>query len=697
MERITRFRAMVMLCLILAVILFLGARLYYLQIVETGGQVDNTTTFTTATRVRAARGAITDRNGNVLVGNRASYDLVLNHYVLTNSKDPNGSLLELVQLCRELGIEYTDHFPVSTTVPFQYTLSSQSNTWQRYFQLFLESRDLDSDITAPLLFRQLRDRYGIPDEWSDEDARAVLGLRYELSLRTLNTGLSNFVFKADVQNEHLAAISELNVPGMRVEATTIREYYTKYAAHVLGYVGAMSPEQWEYYKTVDNVPDVADYLMDAVVGQAGFELAFEEYLHGIDGWRYDEVTADGTVIKTWYDPAPIAGNNVEVTLNLPCQIAAEEEMARIFSELVATGEGKGSDAEGGAVVVMDVKTGQVLACASYPTYDPNEFFAEYNNLLTAEFNPLLNRALMGIYPPGSTYKMAMVIAGIDNGYITPTTTIEDKGIWEVESTEYFALTCLRYSSSFGKRTHGHITAAEALKCSCNYFFYQLGSWMHESITDPVAKALGLGVKTGVEVYEYPGYRANAETKGRLYGAHAAYFLEVDRLQSAIGQSDNRFTPIQLCVYATSLANRGVRYRATFLNRVVSADYTTLVHEQLQEVMDTLTISQEAYDTVLEGMILVTSDPEGTAYSVFKDYPITVAAKTGTAQTGYTDASDNCSFVCFAPAENPEIAVAVYGERVGLSAVVAEVAKSVLDAYFSAGQGGITVPGENQMG
>ena len=695
MERITRFRAMIMLSLILALILFLGGRLYYLQIIETGGQVDNTTTFTTATLVRAARGSITDRKGNVLVGNRASYDLVLNHYVLTNSEDPNGSLLELVALCRELGIEYTEHFPLTQSAPFQYTLSEQNSSWQRHFQLVLENRDLDSDITAPLLFRELRDRYGIPAEWSDEDARAVLGLRYELSLRTLSgTGLPNYIFLTDVSNEDLAAISELNIPGMMVEASTVREYYTEYAAHVLGYVGAMSPEQWEYYQTVDKVPDIADYLMDAEVGQSGFELAFEEYLHCIDGWRYDEFTADGTIINTWYDPAPIAGNNVEVTLDLACQIAGEEEMARVFSELAA-GDDDGHDVQGGAVVAIDVKTGQILACASYPTYDLNTFFEEYDNLLAAEQNPLLNRALTGLYPPGSTYKMSMVIAGIDNGFITAETPIEDEGRWWVN--DEFALTCLEWSSSDGRRTHGVLTAAEALKHSCNYFFYQLGSWMDERFTDPIAKGLGLGESTGVELFEYTGYRANAETKAQLYGEDSGYFLEVDRLQSSIGQSDNLFTPLQLCVYTSTLANQGVRYRATFLNRVLSADYKTLVYEQLGEVMSTVKISDDAYKTVVQGMTMVTSESGGTAYYTFHDYPITVAAKTGTAQTGYTDASDNGSFVCFAPADDPQIAIAVYGERAGHGSSVAAVARAILDAYFNIGQGAATTPGENTLG
>ena len=695
MERITRFRAMVMLTLILALVLFLGGRLYYLQIVETGGQIDNTTTFTTATLVRAARGSITDRNGNVLVGNRASYDLVLNHYVLTNSEDPNGSLLKLVELCRELGIEYTEHFPLTETPPFQYTLSEQSSSWQRFFQWFLEYRDLDSDITAPLLFQELRDRYDIPAEWSDEDARAVLGLRYELSLRTLNgTGLPNYIFLADVDNADLSAISELNIPGMTVEASTVREYYTDYAAHVLGYVGAMSPEQWEYYQTVKTEDGSDAYLMDARVGQSGFEAAFEEYLHGIDGWRYDEFTADGTIINTWYDPAPVPGNNVEVSLDLACQVAGEEEMARLFSEL-AESSGDGNDVEGGALVAIDVKTGQILACASYPTYDLNTFFEEYDNLLTAENNPLLNRALTGLYPPGSTYKMSMVVAGINNGVINSETTIEDHGRWRVD--ENLTLTCLEWTNSGGNWAHGTINAAQALQYSCNYFFYQLGSWMDISLTDAVAKGLGLGEDTGVELYSYKGYRANAETKARLYGEDSGYFLEVDRLQSSIGQSDNLFTPLQLCVYASTLANQGVRYRATFLNRVISADYKSLIYQQLGEVMSTVEISDEAYATVLDGMTRVTSQSGGTAYYLFYDYPISVAAKTGTAQTGYTNASDNGAFVCFAPAEDPQIAIAVYGERAGHGSTVASVAKAILDAYFNIGQEPGNIPGENELG
>ena len=695
MERISRFRATILLLLLAALILFLAGRLYYLQIIETGGQVDNTTYFTTVTRVKAARGSISDRDGNVLVGNRASYDLTINHYVLTNSEDPNNALYNLVKLCEQLGIEYTEHFPVTRTEPFRYTLDEANSAWKGYFQTFLESRgSLDSDVTAPLLIRELRKSYLIPEEWTDEEARAVLGLRYELSLRALSTGLSNFVFLTDVSTEHLAAISELNIPGMNVEASTVREYHTDYAAHVLGYVGAMNPEQWEYYATVDNVEGVDDYLMDAEVGQTGFEQAFEEYLHGIDGWRYDTVTSDGTIIESWYDPAPIAGSNVEITLDMDLQQAGEEALEELFAYLVNQEEGEdGQDAKGGALVVMEVGTGQVLTCASYPTYDLKTFFENYETYRDDERNPLLNRALGALYPPGSTFKPVMVVAGIDSGTINSKSLIEDKGTLELEGG--LILNCLQFTNH--GTTHGNVSPSFALTVSCNYFFYELANNMSIYISDPVAQALGLGEKTGVELYEEKGYRANPETKELLYNTGYDVFTIGDRLTAAIGQSDHLVTPIQLCNYVATLANQGVRYKATFLKRVVTADYSELILRQEPRVENILDISDEAYSAVVEGMKGVAHTYDGTAWETFMGYPITICAKTGTAETGYIVGSDNGAFICFAPAENPQIAIAIYGENAGHGSTMAQVAKAILDVYFAVDEENSTETFENLLG
>lgn len=240
MERISRIRAIAMLLIVAMILVLFSARLFTMQIIETKGDTDNTQTYTTLTRVKAARGDILDRNGNILVGNRASYDLVFNHYVIKSADNRNEHLYKLIKKCQELGIQYNDHFPVSQTYPFVYTLDSYNTSWRSYFQKYMVDRSLDSDISAPLLMSTLRERYDIPETWSEEDARAVIGLRYEFDLRGVVGTLSNYVFLEDLADEHLSVLLEMNIPGLMVESSTVREYYTTYAAHILGSVGALS-------------------------------------------------------------------------------------------------------------------------------------------------------------------------------------------------------------------------------------------------------------------------------------------------------------------------------------------------------------------------------------------------------------------------------------------------------------------------
>ena len=685
MERITRMRGRWLLALFLLVVALYAFRLYDLQIIETGGATDNTTTFKTWTTVKAARGEILDRNGNVLVGNRAGYNLTLNHYVLLSADGTYEHLYRLAKLCEEQGIEYNESFPVSMQRPFTYMLDEYTSTQQGYFQSFLAyTGGLDSDITAPLLIETLRNRYHLPEEWTDEEARQVIGLVYELVLRNCVNTLPVFELITDVSDKDLSAVVELNIPGMVVEATTIREYYTDCAAHILGYVGAMTTQQWEVYK------DVEGYELNTQVGRSGLEAAFEAELHAVDGLREDTVALDGTIISSRYIIEPQAGNNVELTIDINLQRVAEEKMAEVVAQLQAAG-GDGSDVEGMAVVAIDPGTGDVLACASYPTYDLSTFFQNYNDLMADPLKPTYNRALMGLYQPGSTYKMSMVIAGINSKAIDSTTLIEDKGIYD--KYEGYTPSCLVYSSS--GTTHGNITAAQALKVSCNYFFYELAEKISITTMDNTARMLGLGEKTGVELTEYTGYRANAETKKDLYTGNNVYWSIGDQLAASIGQSDNRFTPIQMAVYAATLANRGTRYRATFLNRIVSADYRTLIEENQEEILSVMEISEDAIHAYITGMHLVASEYGGTAYSVFKNYPIEVAAKTGTAQHG-TGGSDHGAFVCFAPVNEPEIAIAIYGEKAGRGGALAQVAKAMLDVQFEIGEVGDVTTYENQI-
>jgi penicillin-binding protein 2 len=290
-------------------------------------------------------------------------------------------------------------------------------------------------------------------------------------------------------------------------------------------------------------------------------------------------------------------------------MAAEDSLAKLIEDLRSTAvDGKhvdGADAEGGAVVVMNVKTGAVLACASYPTYDLSKFFEEYESITNTPYAPLFNRALQAEYPPGSTYKMSMVVAGINSNTVEKYTTIRDKGVFELNG---FTANCLKWTQSHD--THGSLTAMEALKVSCNYYFYELANKLPLEAIDSTAKGFGLGESTGIELGEKMGTRANAENKAAMYKGENAYWYPADQVMAGIGQSINRFTPMQLCVYTCTLANQGTRYKATFLNRVVSSDYRDLILENKPVILNQMNISREAIEAYTEGMRLVAT--EGTA-------------------------------------------------------------------------------------
>ena len=706
MERMTRFRSAVLLGIFGFVMFLFATKLFSLQIIETKGNTDNATTYSTITTVRAARGDILDRNGNVLVGNRASYDLVFNHYVIKSADARNQYLYNLLKKCEELGVAHNDHFPVTATRPFEYTLDSYNTSWQRYYQNFMVDWGLDPDITAPLLVERMRERYELPEEWTDEEARGVIGLRYEFDLRGV-TNLPNYVFIEDVSNENLSAILELNTPGLMVESSTVREYHTKYAAHILGYMGGMDDADWAKYKD-------QGYSMDAYIGQSGFEEAFEEYLHGIDGSRLDVVSKDGAIVRQEYLPGkePIAGNNVETTIDITLQKIAEDSLSEVMHNFTdpeintAEGENTGLDAEGAAVIVMKVKTGEILACASYPTFDLANIAdkATWDAIMEDPLKPFFNRAFGANYAPGSTYKMCTLVSAMEHTnsrgerILNYMETIQDKGVFT--ELEGFNPKCLLFSSVMA--THGTIDATDALKVSCNYFFYELGYRLTWQMLDETAKGFGLGEPTGIELTEKIGWRANPDSKAASYTGPDSVWNAGDRVLTAIGQSENRFSPLQLCVYACTLANRGTRYRATFLNRVASSDYRTLIKQNEPEIVSKMDISYDTYETYMTGMRKVITDIGGTANKYFgghetqKTFPVAVCAKTGTAQHS-SGGSDHGAFVCFAPMEDPEIAVAIYGEKVAHGSSLAPVAEQILEAYFEMEAASDVFTYENQVG
>ena len=445
--------------------------------------------------------------------------------------------------------------------------------------------------------------------------------------------------------------------------------------------------------------------MNALVGKSGVEQAFEEYLHGSSGIKRTTVSSTGEILNRYYVTEPVPGNNVELTIDISLQAVAEQALEKVILDLRENGVGRnkeGKDARGGAVVVQMCRTGEILAIASYPTYNLATFNQDYTTLNADEMKPLFNRALTS-YPPGSVYKMVTAIAAVDMGGFDPGYIIEDKGLYTFY--ESFQPKCHIWSLA-NPRTHGKINLMEAIAYSCNYYFYEVGRLTYDSYKketgnnpfDIVAKSLGLGEPTGIELPEDTGARANAEEKNKQYAGEDAGWFGADVLQAVIGQSLNKFTPLQLVCYTSALANKGTRYEATLLSRVVSWDYQDLIEESKPVVASTLEISEKALNALDQGMRMTASI--GTAEQYLKDYPIPIACKTGTAQwqgttsTGSFSGSDHASFVLYAPADNPEIAISVYVERGSQGGNLANVCIPILDAYFSSSAKYETVATEN---
>ena len=691
MEYKTTIRITALLVAVLIVMGIFVGRLYRVQVSASEDVVSTTDTYTFLTHVTAARGNILDRNGTVLVSNRASYNLTINDYIIYSTQSTNQNLLTLVNHCADLGLDWTDHLPISREAPYVSIYEELSTNWQSYFKTFMTERDWDLDMTATSLMKQLREVYRVPEDWSDDDARKVVGIRYELELRHYVYALSTYVLCYDIASEKLASLIELNIPGVNVDTTTIRQYNTTYAAHILGSVGKMTAEEYEVYKE-------QDYSMDAYVGKEGFEKAFESYLHGTDGEKKTVLSASGEVLEETYTKEPQAGSNVELTIDLDLQMIAEDALAAHIENVRENGlstssnsdnDGTGKDAEGGAVVVIscaEETAGEVLACASYPTYNLATYSEDFEELLEDPYAPLYNRALQAIYNPGSTFKMVTGIAAVDALGMNPLQGIKDEGVYTYYEDEGFTPKCMVYKN-YGL-THDMVDLPRALSVSCNYYFYEVANQIYYKFghtidpIDQVAKAMGLGESTGVELSESVGYRVNAETKKMLYQDDQQGFYGADALMAAIGQSENKFTVLQLATYAATLANEGTRYRDTFLQRVVSADYSELLEENAPEVVSELEISDEAMNAILYGMTLCATDTaEGTARKTFADYPITVCAKTGTAEHD-AGGSSHASFLCFAPADDPQIAIAIYVEKGGSGASLGPIARAILDAYFA---------------
>jgi penicillin-binding protein 2 len=505
-------------------------------------------------------------------------------------------------------------------------------------------------------------------DMTQADARAVAGVLYELYLRSKEIYWESYVFAQGVDIDFISQVKEQGLSGVEIEATTVRQYHTEYAAHLLGRVGPIYQEEWAYYREIDEDGDgVGDYAMNDYVGKEGVEKAFESYLRGNSGTKAVERNTGGKIVsQTWLkDPEP--GDNVVLTLDIGLQAYVENTLSATLPTLAS------KEVEGAACVILDVDSAEVLAAASYPTFSLETYGADYNENLENPLSPLLNRAFSGLYPPGSTFKMVTAVAGLEEGVITPSTRIYDEGRYTYYTSAASAPKCW-YFRQYG-RLHGWQNVTDAIKNSCNYFFFDVGRRVGIETLVDYATRFGLGQKTGVELSESKGVMAGPEYTESIGGT----WYEGNVLSVAIGQESSQFTPIQLANYIATLVNGGTRNATHLLKEVKSSDFSQILYTYEPQVLSTIEIQPQNLAAVKAGMLALTTS--GSVSRYFKDLGFQVGAKTGSAQVS-SQTESNAVFVCFAPYDDPEIAMAIVVEHGGSGSELGAMAANILDYYFS---------------
>ena len=682
MEKQNRPLGRYLFCILFLTVIF-GLYLYRLydwQIVNGDTWLttaDNSTQSTVA--ITAARGEILDVNGEPLAVNRTGYAIVLDWaYMRLDTMDEtvkqeNETIHQIITLLDEKGEEWTDILPIA---------------WENGEYVFLpdmgkeietlkgrDYADVNSYASAQLCMDSLIAKYEV-EGYSPEETRDIVSVRYSMTKNQF--GISHpYTMAEDVSLEIVTILSEntQKLPGVSIQVTTTREYEnTSLMPHIVGRMGKFSSmEDWE------NTYKDKGYAFDDSIGISGIESAFEDVLRGTDGEKVVEITSMGSVASETVTKAPEAGDTVYLTIDKRIQevvnksleenILATRENGEHQNSINADGrsDAHGEDCYTGGAVVMDVKTGAVLAAGTYPTYDliqAQEDAAYYSQLANDTLGtPLVNKAFMGTFTPGSCFKPAVACAALEEGVITNSTIITCNHYYTrfTNGSSTGAPTCLGW--------HGAISLRSALADSCNVFFFETGYQLGITAMNLYCQRFGLGVKTGIEIGESAGVLAGPGSRDTWY--------QGETLNAAIGQSDNAFTPLQLCTYAATLANNGERPRATLISKIT--DYTREeVKEEIElEIVENVGVSQENLDYVKEGMKAVIT--EGSAKSTLGSYPIAIAGKTGTAER--SSGSDNVTFIGYAPADDPQIAFAVVLDHGATGRYCQNVVKDILDAYF----------------
>ncbi len=658
-------------------------RLVSLQLVNGESYLAQATSTSAYTfEITAARGDIVDCHGRRLATSTTYYNAVLNKLLLGDA-DLNATLQEMCEILQASNEMWEDTLLISTpSTSGSYLFTSSGSTADEASLASVKTTlSLQQYATADNIMDALVEMYDLASydvSWQ----RILAGIRYRMTELEFSSS-NNFTLSENVSDKTVATIKErsLTLQGIEIVETSVRSYPDgTILPHVLGRVSKITAEQWYVEDDDGNITRPLaqqGYAMDDTIGISGLESAYESILRGTDGELQVIKDADGIIIDNTITETPQPGTTIMTTINADLQTAVNQALATNIASIASSNvEGSGAEACAGAVVVLDIKTGGVLAVANYPSYDQNLYSTNYSDYATDPATPLYNRALMGLYTPGSTFKPGVAASALMNGIISATDTVYCGGTYTYYSD--YQPTCTRYGHS------GNINVVTALQWSCNIFFYDVGRRLGTEYYNATAYSLGLGTKTGVEV---------AESSGRLTTMEDSNYTTSLEIQGAIGQGNTVVTPLQMATYAASIANGGVRYQTHFVKALLDTNTGDVIEEYGPVVIADLEDTVDAFKTVQSGMVAAAS-----TIASFASYPYTIASKTGSPQrsetyvnsTGTTKYYTNSALVAYAPVEAPEIAVSVIIEYGGGGSKAAPLVADVFDAYFF-GQAGTSSP------
>ncbi len=663
-----RFNILIIIVYIIGVILI--SKLFELQIVHgTEYRETSNTRLARESILEPSRGEILDRSGTILATNTSSFNIEL-YKTKSDSETLNNCILNLVTLFEENGIKYPNNFPINNEVN-AFTLEGDDLT------KWLNKYKLDPNSSVQDVMENFIKKYSINAE-NYNLARKIISIRYEITTKGYSS-TKPLELAENVSREVVAKLSEMNstFPGVTISTKTTRKYnYNNLASHIIGYIGKISEKEYNESNEI--------YNNDDYVGRTGIESSFETYLRGNKGKEEVEMSVDGTVTGQTVTKEPMQGSSIVLTIDSKLQEIAENALKNNIQKIRNGGFSNRYDAHGGCVIAIDVHSGEILAMASNPDYNPESWVggisvSEYNQI--KENNALFNKAISGSYAPGSIFKMVTALAGLETGAISTTEKINDTGIYK--KYKDYQPHCWIYDSYH--KGHGYLNVSGAIQHSCNYFFYEVGDRIKIDTLDKYAKYFGLGTKTKIEL--------PSETSGTLASPEVAKKVKETwssgrNLSAAIGQSYNAFSPLQISKYIAMVANGGNKVNPTIIKRILNSDGTesskTEINNYIKQTLklednesENLSFSNININAVLEGMRSVT-DEGGTASSVFRNFDIAVGGKTGSAEAGK---NVNAWFAGFAPFDSPEIAVVVMVENGGHGFYTAEVAREIIAEYF----------------